>query len=144
MDLAELDDVDEQEEVPGEAELLDDVELVGDLMLGTLVVGVRRRVSVRGAAPRELAQPRHVGVARRHLEIGQVRRREAQVERARLRDLDGALDRAGPAGEAALLLARRRKCANGAAGSQPSISSSDRRARIAASAVASGRCAGVA
>ena len=37
-----------------------------------------------------------------------------------------------------------RRCANGAAGSQPSISSSERRARTAASAVASGRWCGVA
>ena len=42
---AELDDVDEQEEVAGEAELLDHVELVRDLALRLLVLRVRRRVA---------------------------------------------------------------------------------------------------
>ena len=42
---AELDDVDEHEEVAGEAELLDDVELVRDLAHRLLVLRVRRRVA---------------------------------------------------------------------------------------------------
>ena len=49
---AELDDVDEQEEVAGEAELLDHVELVRDLAHRLLVLRVGRRVADRGAAPR--------------------------------------------------------------------------------------------
>ena len=49
---AELDDVDEHEEVPGEAELLDDVELVRDLRARLLVLRVRRRVPQRGTAAR--------------------------------------------------------------------------------------------
>ena len=75
--MTELDDVDEQEEVPGEAERFDDVELVGELTLCLLVVGMRDRIADRRAAPGELAQPGHIGVTRRHVEIGEVGSREA-------------------------------------------------------------------
>ena len=45
VDAAELDDVDEHEEVAGEVELLDHVELVRDLAHRLLVLRVRRRVA---------------------------------------------------------------------------------------------------
>ena len=52
---AELDDLYEYEEVAGETELLDHVELVGDLAHRLLVVRVRARVAERSAARREFA-----------------------------------------------------------------------------------------
>ena len=104
--VAELDDVDEHEEVAGEAELLDHVELVGDLSHRLLVLLVGGRIADGGASRRELAQPAHLGVTGRHVVVGQLGRGEAEVERARRRDLERALDRAGPAREPALLLGR--------------------------------------
>ena len=52
---AELDDVDEHEEITGKVELLDHVELVRDLTHCLLVVGMRARVSDGGTTHGELA-----------------------------------------------------------------------------------------
>ena len=106
VDAAELDDVDQHEEVAGEVELLDHVELVRDLAHRLLVVRVGRRVADARAACGELTQPGHLGVAGGNVVIGELGRGEAQVERARARDVDGALHRTRPAREAALLLRR--------------------------------------
>ena len=106
VDPAELDDLDEHQEVAGEVELLDHVELVGDLVHRLLVVRVRARVADGGAARGELAQPAHLGVPGWNVVIGKLGRGEMQVERARTRDVDGALHRPRPAIEAARLLAR--------------------------------------
>ena len=62
VDAAELHDLHEHEEVAGEAELLDHVELVGDLAHRLLVIRMGARVAERGAARGELAQPTHLGV----------------------------------------------------------------------------------
>ena len=103
---AELDDLDQHEEVAGEVELLDHVELVRDLAHRLLVMRMGRRVPPRRAAHGELAQPRHLGVAGRNVVIGQLGRGEPQVERARARDVDGALHRTRPPREPACLLTR--------------------------------------
>ena len=85
---AELDDVDEHEEVAGEVELLDHVELVRDLRHRLRVLGVGRRVAHARTAGGELAQPRHLGVAVGDVVVGELGRGEAQVERARTGDVD--------------------------------------------------------
>ena len=56
---AELDDLDEHEEVAGEVELLDHVELVRDLAHRLLVLWVRRRVA-HAPAPRMVSSRSHV------------------------------------------------------------------------------------
>src|SRR5262249_23395731 len=106
--VAELDDVDEQEEVAGEAELLDHVELVGDLAHRLLVLLVARWGGDGGAAGGGVGPPRQLGGTRgdRRVVVGQFGRGEAEVERAGRRDLARALDRARPAGETAPLLGR--------------------------------------
>jgi hypothetical protein len=104
--MAEVDDVDEQEEVAGEAELLDHVELVRDLAHRLRVLLVARRVADGRATGGELAQPGHLGVAGRHVVVWQVGRRKLEVECTRRRDVERALDGAGPTGEPALLLGR--------------------------------------
>ena len=81
---AELDDVVQQQEVTGEAELFDHLQLVLDLVHGLFVLRMRRRVVDGRAPPHELAQPRHLVVPERHRIVGQVRRRELQVEGALL------------------------------------------------------------
>ena len=106
MHPTELDDVDEYQEVAGEVELLDHVELVRDLPHRLLVVCVRRRVPDARAARGELAQPGHLGVPGRHGVVGELGRSQAEVERARARDVDGARHRTGPARETTLLLRR--------------------------------------
>ena len=97
----EAHDLDEHEEVAGEIELLDHVELVGDLAHRLLVVRAVGRVANRGAFGGELAQPGHLGMTDRYLVVGKLRRGEPQVERAGTGDLDGALDCAGPSRETA-------------------------------------------
>ncbi len=103
---AELDDVVQQQEVAGEPELLDDGQLVVDLLHRLGVLRMALRIEDGRAPPHELAQPRHVVVALGHRRIGQLRRGELQVERARLRDVDGPFDRAGPAREPPQLFGR--------------------------------------
>ena len=82
-----------------------DVELVVDLGVraGCALV-VTRPVVGRGAASGELAQPRHLRVARRHRVVGQVGRDERKVEGEGTTELGRALDRARVAGEASGLL----------------------------------------
>ena len=106
VDPAELDDLDEHEEVAGEVELLDHVELMSDLVHRLLIVRVRARVVDGRAACGELTQPAHLGVPGWNVVIGKLGRGKMQVERAGARDVDGALHRARPAVEAARLLAR--------------------------------------
>ena len=146
VDAAELDDVDEHQEVAGEVELLDHVELVRDLAhrLARAAGASTGSGRARRAAVSSRSQ-RHLGVTGGHVVVGQLGCREPQVERARTRDLDRALHRARPAREPALLLPRaaqvRERC-----GGEPAVDLVERAAatRTAASAVASGRCAGVA
>ena len=89
---AELDDVADDEEVAGEVEGLDDLELVVDHPPG---VGVGRAgaVTLDGAAPGELTQPGGRGVPGRDLGGGQAGNHESQVEgevRSEVRsDVDG-------------------------------------------------------
>ena len=106
--LAEAHDVDQHEEVAGEVQLLDHLELVCDLVQRLLVVRVRRGVPEAGAAGRgELTQPGHLGVAGGDVVVGELcaaacRRSNAHV----CRDVDRALDRTRPACEATGLLRR--------------------------------------
>ena len=108
-------------------------------------LGVRRRaVAPRGALLGELAQPGHLVVARRARERRQARRDQLRGRTRTRAERGGPLDHAGVAGEAAGLLGPRAQVGAGRAGSQPSMSSRLRRARTAASAVASGGGPGVA
>jgi hypothetical protein len=120
VDAAELHDVDEHQEVAREVEPLDHVELVGDLAHRLRVLGVGGGIAHARAAGGELAQPRHLGVAVGHIVVGELGGGHAQVERARMRELHRARHRAGPTGEAALLLRRatqvRERC-----GGQPAV-----------------------
>ena len=106
VDAAELDDVDQHQEVAGEVELLDHVELVRDLRRRLRVLRMGRRVAHASAAHGELTQPGHLGVAVGHVVIGELRRREPEIERTRTRQLHRARHRAGPAREAPFLLPR--------------------------------------
>ena len=128
VDAAELHDVDQHEEVAGEPELLDHIELVGDLVHGLLVLRMRARVAHRRAAHRELAQPAHLGVPGWDVVVGELRRREPQVERARTRDVDRALHRARPTGETAVLLGRAAQVREGR-GRKPAVDLVERAAR---------------
>ena len=69
---AELDDVVQQQEVAGEAELFDHRQLVVDLAERLVVLGVRARVRDRSTAPDELAQPRHLGMPVGDRVVGQL------------------------------------------------------------------------
>ncbi len=117
---AELHDVVEQEEVAGEAELVDHRQLVVDLVHRLRVPLVRRRIRDRRTAAHQLAQPRHLVVPVGYGIVGQLRRGELQVERARVRDLDRAFHRTRPARETALLLARAAQVRE-RAGRQPAV-----------------------
>ena len=127
---AELDEVPHDEEVAGEPEVLDDVELVVDRAPRP---GAQRQVLVRCRALAvaaaatvlgDLAQVLHLG---QRLAVGlgarerrQVRRDERQVERRRPADLGGPLDDARVAGEAAGLLGARAQVGAGG-GRQPRV-----------------------
>ncbi len=104
MDPAELDDVVEEEEVAGETEFVDHPELVVDLTHRPIVVGMGGRVVDGRTALCQLGEPAHVVVVVGHRVIGQVRYRDAKIERALLCDVDGALHRARIAGETTVLL----------------------------------------
>src|SRR5205807_10621991 len=104
LPAAELDEVVHQQEVAGEAQLLDEVELAGDAASGRYVMLMGRRVAVGRTLPGQLPEPAHLVVAGREGEVGQVRRGHGQVEGTCLRHFDGALDGARPADEAAVLL----------------------------------------
>ena len=103
---AELDDVVQQQEVAGEAELLDNGELVLDLPHRLFVVLVRVRIRDGHTPLHEHTQPRHVVVPFRHRIVGQARRGQLQVEGTRVGDFDGAFDGTRPPREPALLLVR--------------------------------------
>ena len=103
--LAHLRDVPHHEEVAGEAELADHLELVGDLLpRAGHPLGLGRPVARRRALGHQLAQVALLVHALGDGEVGQPRRDEAQVEGAGTPELGGALDHAGPAGEAPGLL----------------------------------------
>ena len=107
---AELDEVPDDEEVAGEAELLDDVELAVDRLprprpqREILVGGRPLAVAVAPALLDDAAQVGHlaqsVGTGKRRQRRGD----ELEVERRGTADLGGQLDRSRVAGEAALLL----------------------------------------
>jgi hypothetical protein len=70
---AELDDVVQQQEVAGEAELLDHRQLVLELRARLVVLQVARRVRDRRAPADQFAQPRHLRVAVGDGVVGQLR-----------------------------------------------------------------------
>ncbi len=84
------------------------------------MLGVRARVRDRSTAPDELAQPRHLGMPVGDRVVGKLRCRELEVERARRRDADGALDRAGPAREPPHLFCGRSEVRKGC-GREPAV-----------------------
>jgi hypothetical protein len=111
---AELDDVPDDEEVAGEAEVLDDVELVVDLRPRTRdPAGVAGAVAVLGTSFREPAEEPHLveavgtGVGR------QVGSHEVQVEGAVAPELASPLDHSREAGEAAGHLGSRAQVGTG-------------------------------
>ena len=78
---AELHDVPDDQEVAGEAELLDHGQLVVDLAPGARsALGVPGAVAAGRAPAGQLAQPGHLGVAGRDREVGQAGRDQLQVE----------------------------------------------------------------
>ena len=102
---AHLRDVPHHEEVAGEAQLADHRELVLDLLPGAgHPLGPGRPVARRGPLGHQLAQVALLVHAGGDGEVGQPRRHQAQVEGAGAPELGGALDHAGPAGEAPGLL----------------------------------------
>ncbi|VTR78994.1 hypothetical protein CHMI_03785 [Cellulomonas hominis] len=91
--MAEVDQVVDDQEVPGEAELLDHPQLVLELGVGAghpLVL--RRPVALEGAAADELAQPGGLGVPRRHRVRRQLRRDQVQVEGGLVTERGGVRD----------------------------------------------------
>ena len=82
----------DEEEVPGEPELLDHAELVLDLAVGSrLPLRARRPVALRGLLRDQYPQPGHLVVALGHPEVGQPWRDHAEVERAGAGQLHGPL-----------------------------------------------------
>ena len=118
---AELHDVPDDEEVPGVAEGADHLELVVDL-------GPRaghplcrpRAVAVVGPAAHQLHQPALLGVPGGHPAVGEAGGHQVEVEGARPADLGGPGHRAGPPGEAALLLGPRAEVGGGGGG-EPAV-----------------------
>ena len=106
-----------------------------------LRVGVRvlrpGAVPLQGALLGEVPQPAHLRVALADVAGGQPGGDQLQVERQLPAQPGGVLHRAGVAGEPGGHLVPDRRCAAAPAGSHPSISSIDRRARTAATTVAS-------
>ena len=89
-------DVVHDQEVAGETQLLDDIELVLDLPVRAgNPLGFGRAVAVGCLAFDQGAEPAHLGVVRRNREVGQLRRDHLEVERALLREFDGPLQHAG-------------------------------------------------
>ena len=91
--LAERHDVVHDQEVAGEPEALDHVELPGDLgVRARHPFGPRSPVAGRGLAGGQLAQPGGFGVPVRDREVGQPGGDHREVERAGPAQLDGALE----------------------------------------------------
>ncbi len=118
---AELHDVPDDEEVPGVAEGGDHLELVVDLGPGAghPLVGARP-VAGDGPALDQLHQPALLGVAGRYPAVGEAGRHQVEVEGARPPDLRRPGHRAGPPGEAALLLGPRAEVGGGGGG-EPAV-----------------------
>ena len=118
---AELHDVPHDEEVAGEAELLDHVQLVVDLGPGPGMAGrVAGPVAPDGALLGQVPQPAHLGVAGGGRPRRQVGRHQGQVEGAVPAQLGGPLDHAGVAGEAAGLFGPAAQVGRGR-GRQPAV-----------------------
>ena len=118
---AELDEIPHDQEVAGEAELLDERELVVDLRVGALgMLALAWAVAPLGASPGDRAQPAHLVVTRRARERRQVGRDQREVERARAAELGRGFDHAGVAREPAGLLGARAQV-RAAAARQPPI-----------------------
>src|SRR5689334_10735866 len=83
--IAELDDVVHDQEVAGEAKLIDDIELMLDLQVSARnPLGIRRAITFGRLAFHQGAEPAHLGVMRRNRKVGQLRRDHLEVERALL------------------------------------------------------------
>src|SRR5205823_11039732 len=91
--VAELHDVMHDQEVAGEPEVLDYLELPGDLDVRAWhPFGPLSPVAARSLAGDQLAQPGGLGVTRRDREVGQPGSDHPEVERALAAQLDGALE----------------------------------------------------
>ncbi len=98
--LAELHDVLNDQEVAGEAQVHDDLELAGDLGVGPLeAFRLGRAVPLRCPVHDQLAEPGGLGVAFGDRGVRQFRRDHVEVERAFRRKLDRALLHAGVAAQ---------------------------------------------
>ena len=84
------------EEVAGEAQGLNDVELVVEHLPGPRVL-LRGAVAAAGALIGELAQPRRGGVSGGDVDVGQVRGDEGQVEGEVGGEVCGQIDGVGTA-----------------------------------------------
>ena len=105
---AELHDVPHDEEVAGEAECPDHLELVVDLgPRARHALSLARPVAPRRPLAYQLHQPRLLVVSVRDGEIRQARGDQAQVEGARVSEGGRRCYRPGPPGEAAGLLCSR-------------------------------------
>ncbi len=93
----ELHHVADDEEVPGEALVLDDGQFAFDALPFVRVdpVGVTR-VEPAGPTPGEVAQPAHRGVPVRHVEVGQTGLRRPQCEPELVGEFHASLDRTRP------------------------------------------------
>ena len=121
MGPAELHDVPHDEEVTGEPQLVDHVQLVVDLGVGPRVAGgATGAVTASGAVLGQLSQPGHFGVRWRGRVGREAGRDQAQVEGAFGAQGGGPLDHPGVAGEAAGLL-RPAAQVGGGGGRQPAV-----------------------
>ena len=93
---AELDDGVHDEEVAGESQGLDDLELVVEHLPGSGVL-LRGAVAAGGALAGELAQPAGRCVSLRDIGVGEVRSDEGQVEGEVCGELGGQVDGSGTA-----------------------------------------------
>jgi hypothetical protein len=96
LTLAEADDVPDDEEVAGQVELFDEVELALDLGLGT---GGERPIAGAGAVPGYLAQVGDGGLGGRQGVVGEAVAEVRQGELELLGELGGGAHRAGLVGE---------------------------------------------
>ena len=111
----------DDQEVAGEPERLDDVELAGDLRVGPPdAFGARRAVALRRLPGDQRAQPGRLGVLAGDGEDRQPGRDHLKVERAVAGQLHGAFGHTGIAAEPAGHL-RARPEVGGAGGGQPAV-----------------------